>query len=278
MRRGVLRFPSFMGRLFVGGMSLFVSQISCSMAREVISDGLLAEMSQDAYHPRFGRGKEVFSLEGASGKESVAFFFQHRGQEVLAFRGSHSDADWLVNLDATLAPCPLLPVASGKIHQGFCHRAKQLSLRILGRVRGDSSPIYLTGHSQGGAVAALVALAIKFHWPQKEIHLVTFGAPSLGDQVFSTYLERGIPYRQRHYMILTDLVPAMPLMFGFLKEVVSKAFFEQEVSGEAEAEFSPNPCIVWLPLSPGEGGLKKGEMSDIIQHGINHYVYVLKRI
>ncbi|UNI17764.1 hypothetical protein JDV02_004084 [Purpureocillium takamizusanense] len=127
----------------------------------------------------------------------------HAGAVVLAIRGSASFADWAVNL--RVDPAPLAgfldddddDCGGNACHAGFLSAARSMVRPVARRLRRllDEDPcraaysLILTGHSAGGAVAALLymhmiarsasaqsdltALASTF----KRVHCVTFGAP-----------------------------------------------------------------------------------------------------
>lgn len=263
-------------------LSFFLLYARPSVAEAEVSDYHLAKMCQEAYQPSFSKGKTTFvlntrsTLVGPLLKEPIAFFLEHQRHQLLVFRGSATASDWGTNLDASLSRCFENAPTSGMVHQGFCDRAKKLQGPILDHLKKKNAPLYLTGHSQGGALASLLALIIRNHHPRLKIHLVTFGTPSIGDETFSTYLGKAIPHHQRHYMIMTDIVPSLPLMMSFLG-----TFLDQDTSSEKneiDPEFSPNPHIIWLPLNTKSPDFQKGQMSGLIQHGIRHYVTVLQQI
>src|ERR1700722_18340150 len=91
---------------------------------------------------------------------------------IVAFRGTlppqspdtcQTILDWLNDCDAALAPVPGLP---GRVHQGFlgCFHALWPALSpALGALSTANirKPVYITGHSKGGAVANIAALFIR---------------------------------------------------------------------------------------------------------------------
>jgi hypothetical protein len=164
---------------------------------------------------------------------------------VLAFRGtlapilgSPDDAvpvvlDWLN--DADLAPTAV-PYSAGKVHHGFRRSldalwgAKTLLEEIRSAAEGGR-PIFVTGHSKGGALATLAArrLAAAGVTPSG---VMTFGAPRAGDEAFAAdygarvdrhwrfeHQDDVVPHLPPGPMLLRAL-RALPLLSGFLREHV----------------------------------------------------------
>lgn len=77
------------------------------------------------------------------------------------------------------------------------------------------SRLLLCGHSLGGGIACLAAVDIRAFFDGVEIHLVTFGAPRVGDTAFASQLESSV----RSYVRVNapnDLIPDFPgVLLGF---------------------------------------------------------------
>ncbi len=79
------------------------------------------------------------------------------------------------------------------------------------------SSVLVTGHSFGGALALLGALDIKnyFNLTSKQIKLITFGQPRVGDVAFSNYVGQYFNdnnyYRVTHY---DDMIVHTPPQTG----------------------------------------------------------------
>jgi hypothetical protein len=125
---------------------------------------------------------------------------------VLAFRGSDPVTlpNWVTDAVVKLVECAEY---EGRVHHGFSSVLRRTWGRIeeiLDRVEGR--PLFLTGHSMGGALAMLTACRLaKMGRPPVAIY--TFGAPRVGDPVFCA------GYRLPTYRVVNrlDLVPEMPL-------------------------------------------------------------------
>jgi hypothetical protein len=122
---------------------------------------------------------------------------------VLAFRGTlppadtGSLADWLEDLDAS----PVTdPAYAGLVHAGF--RDGLAGLWPL--LAPPPGPLFITGHSMGGALAQMAAYRLG---PRSPV-VVTFAAPRCGDATFAAAL--GIAAQVIRYENQGDIVPTVP--------------------------------------------------------------------
>ncbi|ROV91119.1 hypothetical protein VSDG_07843 [Cytospora chrysosperma] len=123
----------------------------------------------------------------------------HMNTIVFAIRGTATFMDWAVNLDtAPASPAGFLDDAGNHCHAGFLKAARKMIKPVAERLRQllhedpsrSTYSLLITGHSAGGAVAALLyahmlssatgparselnALTGRF----RRVHCVTFGAP-----------------------------------------------------------------------------------------------------
>jgi Lipase (class 3) len=115
---------------------------------------------------------------------------------VFAIRGTQTFMDWAVNLQSVpVSPKDFLDDEGNHCHQGFLHVARKMVKPVADRLESllHENPsrrkcsLLITGHSAGGAVAALLyahmaAQTVKSNLTRltrkfKRIHCVTFGAP-----------------------------------------------------------------------------------------------------
>lgn len=148
---------------------------------------------------------------------------------VVAFRGSEAPTtldglkDWLLtNANNYL----ILPegrsgtdfVAAGvgaRFHRGFLDALDSLWEPLLAAVnaaieaRSEERPVWVTGHSLGGALALLAAWRLQRQFvPIHEI--VTFGAPMIGNDIAAKAFEQEFDGRLFRYVDLDDPVPLLP--------------------------------------------------------------------
>lgn len=101
-----------------------------------------------------------------------------RREALLVIRGSDDWKDWLYNFRAFPRDTP-----GGRAHGGFVVAARTIRARILDRARKVLAKHYrllITGHSAGGAVAALMPCMLRASLGEHvagQIDVVTFAAP-----------------------------------------------------------------------------------------------------
>jgi hypothetical protein len=140
---------------------------------------------------------------------------------VVAFRGTLPPSspnqgqmilDWADDIDAVFVVDALgLP---GKVHQGFLTALNDLWTgmnNVIMPLISDkpTTPIYVTGHSKGGAMAYLAALRLKNKLPDASIYVSTFAAARAGDQDFADAYNGALPHSAR-YEYADDIVPHLP--------------------------------------------------------------------
>ena len=127
---------------------------------------------------------------------------------VVSFRGTENLRDWETNLrySQTLVKSPHYAPngLTGRVHQGFL----DAFMPVRGRVdrympRAAGLPIYITGHSRGGALAILEAAHLS-GWGLEACH--TLGTPRVGDKEFAGSLQTPV-YRVVNPL---DAVPRVP--------------------------------------------------------------------
>lgn len=132
---------------------------------------------------------------------------------VIALRGTQTEGEWLNNLTTRQVNFRTRQPDYGRIHLGF----QRVQEKIITQIRraipqlAPNLPLYLTGHSLGGAVAMLTAadLVSDNTYPRNQIQVYTFGSPRLGDPTFARYYNGLLPNTFR-IVNLADSVPYTP--------------------------------------------------------------------
>ena len=167
----------------------------------------------------------VASFTGGDDGIDAGFVADSNDGIVLCFRGTLSPSspdheqtvlDWLNDADAIFVRDPALP---GQLHQGFYRTLTNLWPQAQGtlleraRKAPNTTPIYVTGHSKGGAVAYLAAMRCQAALANAGLHnpmiVCTFAAARPGDQDFATAFDQTILHAVR-YEYADDIVPHVP--------------------------------------------------------------------
>lgn len=134
---------------------------------------------------------------------------------VIAFRGTEGAMDW-VN-DFIAYQTSFAPHGQGNVHVGFYLGLQTIATQLIKTMHRllaehDIKTIYITGHSKGGALATLMSIMVQNSLIEHRIgekypiHVITFGAPRVGDATFKAH------YTMKHdrYEAFLDFVPHLP--------------------------------------------------------------------
>lgn len=125
---------------------------------------------------------ESFSLI----RERFGFILESPRAVIIAFRGTRSTTDWLSDALAIQKKFPYSK-ESCLTHQGFTAIYSSARRGILRALAGMSAskPLYITGHSLGGALATLCGLDVAENSAFAGPHVYTYGSPRVGDPAFA---------------------------------------------------------------------------------------------
>ncbi|TAG06588.1 MAG: lipase family protein [Cytophagia bacterium] len=129
--------------------------------------------------------KTAFIHANLNGFDTEVVIMAEESAIIVVFRGTeiNSIEDWISNIDNRM-----FPIFMGNVHQGFWEALGQVWEKVnekLAEFRDKNQPIWLTGHSQGGALAMLAARVFK----EQNIDIqgvYTFGQPRTGDMLFAS--------------------------------------------------------------------------------------------
>ena len=125
---------------------------------------------------------------------------------VVAFRGTDNARNWIANFKFIPAPTDL-----GMMHSGFRDGYEAVAPRIREIVRAErirAQPVWLTGHSLGGAMAMIAASDFR-KMNVEPAGVVTFGQPPAGYRAFAEAWEAKAPGRLVRYVNHVDAVAGL---------------------------------------------------------------------
>lgn len=201
---------------------------------------------------------------------------------ILCFRGTEllDVINWLADLDISPGPAPLaLPGTLGlfDVHGGFYRNLRSIRYEVIralndalaGRRIGDEGPdlrpmeaLYLTGHSLGGAMAALMSIMIRAEPGYAEIARAlkatyTFGQPMIGGPDFARAGNADPFLRDRvfRYIYNRDVAAQLPPTFTgeFAHFGQEYQYLGREPDGHWRHNATPMPPlrgVIPLLLSP----------------------------
>lgn len=120
---------------------------------------------------------------------------------VVAFRGTDDIIDWHTNIKSFQKPYD----SFGNIHEGFYDAYASIKNDLFVYLYDFGLPIFVTGHSLGGALATLLTAEIMDK--QDFDSCYTFGSPRVGDSTFAEALDG-----KRIYRVInnSDIVTTVP--------------------------------------------------------------------
>lgn len=164
-------------------------------------------------------------------RDTQAFLFKTDHCIVLAFRGSQEKKDWHTNfkfrlknfacqqsmqpLDEDTTP----PI--GMVHSGFQAAWNAVEDQVIQHIRlwnADRAaplPLFITGHSLGGALATVAAASLV---KRKHVNIqgvYTFGQPRVGDLIFVLDVGQALKGKIFRFVNNNDIVPHVPLPYSF---------------------------------------------------------------
>lgn len=250
-------------------------------ARFLCEASALAYLPEDAGTHRFaaelGLDARLFSAGNTQ-----AWLGVDDANIVVAFRGTESPAtlDGLKDILLTDA-MNLLVVPEGRFghdlsaagvgarfHKGFVDALATvwdpLSAAVESETKRRDRPLWLTGHSLGGALALLAAWLFKRRFVA--VHEVcTFGAPMIGNRVACAAFNREFAGRIFRYVNGRDPVPKLPTMSlvanEFLHVDAQRLLGHEPLTGLAD--------LVGTVASKAAGGLLSGALLDDAWQHVN---------
>jgi triacylglycerol lipase len=176
--------------------------------------------ADDTSFADFSKGFEALGLRQCVGlidREAGTAGYVAAGDEliVVVFRGTENELDWRKNFRFQFVELQ----GGARVHAGFFLAyltiREALFKNVKRLVKDAPRPVYLTGHSLGGALAMMATAELSNH-EERELRdciaaCYTFGSPKVGDRSFDQFVKVPL-YRVTNGI---DIVPAVPPWFGY---------------------------------------------------------------
>lgn len=187
--------------------ALMMARIAQAVYLELEDDSpdekaILAQLKK--YDKKF---KEVI---GFNRKSSQGAVIVNSNYITAAFRGTDEPADWLDNLNVAAMDGPI-----GRVHSGFQRGLMEIWPEMKSAIRkarqevGKALPLWITGHSLGGAMATLAAAEL-IQADDPFYGLYTFGSPRAGDREFARTFNIEAIKRTFRFQNNNDIVTRVP--------------------------------------------------------------------
>ena len=141
-------------------------------------------LAQTVYSDAIDPSENSFSIQGRFDGQAIITETKC-GKLVIAFRGSESCTDWLVNMLRYRRRFHCIKGAL--VHAGFLMQHMAMwdqTIKHLSSCMDRYNDILVTGHSLGGALATLFAARISCLYPELSVSCYTFGTPRVGNLKF----------------------------------------------------------------------------------------------
>lgn len=181
--------------------------------------------------------------------ETQLYIAKNRDMILVAFRGTETNkiADILIDLFAWRRK-----VDWGKAHAGFCIALDfvfEHVLTSLRELRDNNQPVWITGHSLGGALATLCAARLAQEGEGDNIRRVyTYGQPLVGDKTFKINFNNYFSGRFYRFVNFKDPVTLVPLKCFRYHHVGEIVLFNDEGERVKEAPLVISLSLVIIPL------------------------------
>ena len=207
---------------------------------------------------------------GNAPTDTQVLFIEKPDYAVLAFRGTSSVRDWMTDVNFDYEHIPNSAHANLAVHDGFYDALdsvfEQCALAVS-RIGGK--PLFITGHSLGGALAQLFAFLIARQTNSPIIAGVyTFGSPRVGNKAFAAAYNNLLKAATFNLVNACDPVPLLPPLLAGYRDGGTEIFMP------AAGGFVADPFI-GTELGNDLLGMfwawRKGRLAFLPNHFINRY-------
>lgn len=178
---------------------------------------------------------------------------------ILAFRGTANAGGWVSNIARSI-PQSRPQDYYGRIHPGFADGLDSLWGELLAGLAAEGvagKPLFITGHSRGGALATLAAQSLVYKG-LGPVAVYTYGAPRVGTKAFADRYDIKSHFRIENDRDIVPHVPPAPLSrhVGERYWINSEGELQAPVEGESPANDIVLAAVQIMAASPaGVGGL-----------------------
>ncbi|MFY8272584.1 lipase family protein [Pseudoalteromonas sp. SSDWG2] len=210
----------------------------------------------------------------ASKNSAQGMMVEHQDYFCLAFRGTDETLDWIDNVNA-------IPVSHlfGEFHRGFWNSVQDVWEILFGQYQmrarepGNQKPLFLTGHSLGGAMATIAA-AILCERDIPFSSCYTFGQPRAMSKATARLFNVECHNRFYRFHNNNDIVTRVPArLMGYSH--VGQYFY---ISEEKEIHPEPGFWFRFIDYLDGAVSALKDKGIDLVEdHAMAHYLSAIEK-
>lgn len=208
-------------------------------------------------------------VTGFSHKSSQGCVIVNKNYIVAAFRGTDEGGDWLDNLNATAIHGPF-----GRVHTGFQKGLLDIwpemksQIRVARRETDRYLPLWITGHSLGGALATLAGAEL-IAGDEPFYGIYTYGSPRAGDRDFARIFNIEAAKRTFRFQNNNDIVSRIPSRVMGYSHIGSFVYITDKKKLTTDAGF-------WFQFLDRVKGavndIGKGGIDMIEDHSMDDYI------
>lgn len=215
---------------------------------------------------------KFISVTGFSQNSAQAALIEHQDYLCMAFRGTDEIVDWLDNINA-------FPVKElfGSFHRGFWGSLEDvwggLEQCYQALRQKKKRPLFITGHSLGGAMATIAAARF-VHLDLPFISVYTFGQPRAMTKETSQVFDVEAKTRFYRFQNNNDMVTRVPARLMGYSHVGTSIYISEN------GTIYDDPGFWFRFLDSVDGAMEavaNSKFDGIEDHDIRHYVRAVKQ-
>ncbi len=204
--------------------------------------------------------------------DAQALVVERDSYTIIAFRGTSSLRDWMTDADFSREHLPNSEHRAIEVHDGIYDSLDSIFEKCYlaaRRAKENDSPIFITGHSLGGALAMLFAyLLARQSNPTGIAGIYTYGSPRLGNRAFCDHYNALLKTVTFNLVNACDPVPMLPPLLAGYRDCGTEIFLPRA------GGFIADPFIgseLGNDLLGMFAAWRSGQLAFLPNHFINRY-------
>lgn len=212
-------------------------------------------------------------VTGANKNSAQAALIEHENYLCMAFRGTNELADWVDNINAFRES-----VLFGEFHRGFWNSVEDVWEVLYTKYnelrKQKKRPLFLTGHSLGGAMATIAASRF-IHQDKPFTSVYTYGQPRALGRETSRIYNSEVGGRHHRFQNNEDIVTRVPARLMGYSHVGASLY----IDGEQKIHNDPGFWFRFLDVVDDamDTFKEKGRTGAISDHDMDLYLAAVSR-